>query len=118
MMESRPKNIRKPIVNLSAVDVVKFLTQDNERLDNLIILDSNNVHLHTTDGILHAAILSVKKEELKLNKLAKLFEVVHVHHGKKALMTHEMVEKVRNKAFAQKDEDTEKSVTGKDTWRA
>lgn len=91
---------KKPVIQLSAPQILRFLTSDDELLDTLIIFKSSEVQLDMTEASLYSAIVSVKPDDqFKLNKLAKLLEVAHVHHGHKGIVTHELVEQIRTQAM-------------------
>ncbi len=91
---------KKPTVQLSAPQILRFLTVDDPQLDDLIIFRSTEVQLDMTEAVLYSAIASVQPEDqFKLNKLAKLLEVAHVHHGHKHIVTHELVEQIRQRAL-------------------
>src|SRR3989344_1841738 len=91
---------KKPVIQLSAAQILRFLTTDDELLDTLIIFKSSEVQLDMTEASLYSAIASVQLQDaFKLNKLAKLLEVTHVHHGHKGIVTHELVEQIRTQAM-------------------
>lgn len=92
--------IKKPAQQLTAPQIVRFLTTEDEELDTLILCKSSEIQLDMSEGTLYTAIASLRpSDNIKLNKLAKLLEVTHVHHGHKHIVTHEMVEQVRKKAL-------------------
>lgn len=94
---------KKPTVQLSAPQVLRFLTTDDPQLDDLIIFKSSEMQIDITEAVLYSAIASVQPyDQFKLNKLAKLLEVAHVHHGHKHIVTHELVEQIRKVALQPK----------------
>lgn len=90
----------KSVITLSAPQILQFLISDDPLLDNLIIFRSSEVQIDMTEASLYSAIAAVQPyDQFKLNKLAKLLEVAHVHHGHKHIATHELVEEIRKKAL-------------------
>ena len=64
---------------LSPDAILRYLLMEDDKIDTLIMCKSSEVDLITTDFSLYEAIGSVKPDDdVKLNKLTKLFEVVNV----------------------------------------
>lgn len=91
---------KRPVVSLSAPQVLRFLVTDDPVLDDLVIFKSTAVQIDMSQAALYAALVCVQPDDqFRLNKLAKLLEVAHVHHGHKGILTHEQVEQIRAKAL-------------------
>ena len=96
----RGTQTKRPVVSLSAPQVLRFLITDDAVLDDLVIFKSIAVQIDISQAALYAALVCVQPpDQFKLNKLAKLLEVAHVHHGHKGILTHEQVEQIRAKAL-------------------
>jgi hypothetical protein len=86
---------------LNAGKILRYLIGSDEKLDTLIICNPQRQRFITTDQEVYHALGSVKEyDEFKLNKLAKLFEVVSMRTViKKQLLTDQIVEKLRGEAL-------------------
>jgi hypothetical protein len=98
-MDNKQKFLLKPEA------ILRFLITDNDQLDTLVLCKSSEVELITTDQSVYEALASVKENDsFKLNKLAKLFEVVDIESAKRLgqkrnILTHERVEELRKLAL-------------------
>ncbi|MFH1409480.1 MAG: hypothetical protein ABIH34_06215 [Nanoarchaeota archaeon] len=90
---------------LKAEAILRYLTQDDEHLDTLIMCKGSEVELITSDASLYSAMASVEDHsKIKFNKLTKFLEVVDIHSSKergqeKKVLTHEDVENLRKIAL-------------------
>ncbi|MFH1134033.1 MAG: hypothetical protein V1735_06085 [Nanoarchaeota archaeon] len=98
-MDNKQKFLLKPEA------ILRFLITDNDQLDTLVLCKSSEVELITTNQSVYEALASVKENDsFKLNKLAKLFEVVDIESAKRLgqkrnILTHERVEELRKLAL-------------------
>jgi len=95
---------RSSILNelyLDAGKILRYLIGSDDSLDTLIICNPNKLRLTTTDQEVYHALGSVKEyDAFKLNKLAKLFEVVSMRTvAKKKLLTEDILDKLRLEAL-------------------
>jgi len=97
---------------LSSEQLLKFLIGKDETVDTLIICGKEGTSLFTTDLALHEAFGSIKPyDNVKTNRIAKLFENVDVESFRKAakmgkpVLTHERVEELRSVALKNKNDN-------------
>lgn len=97
--------MQKQRLYLNAETIYKFITSDDEKLDNLIICKPNDIELLTTDQSVYEALASIEnKSKVNLNKLVKLIESAAIKHfpdvtGKtRTIISHERAEEIRNKS--------------------
>ncbi len=97
--ESRPSMLNEMF--LDAGKILRYLIGNDEHLETKIICNPEKRRFVTTDQELYHALGSVKEyDNFRLNKLAKLFEVVSVRTvSKKQLLTDEVVDKLRAEAL-------------------
>ncbi len=81
--------------------ILRYLIGNDDRLDTLIICNPDRQKFVTTDQELYHAIGSIKEyDDFNLKKLSKLFETVAVRTvAKKAILTEDIVEKLRSEAL-------------------
>ena len=94
---------------LNADVILKFLIEEDDKLDTLIIYNPSQ-ELVTSDYAIYEALASIKTyDNFNLNKLKKFFEVVDVISYKeefskeKPLLNEERVEQIRKAALGKGD---------------
>ena len=82
--------------------ILRYLISNDDKTDTAIMCKEENVVLYTSDLSLHEAFGSIKSnDEIKMNKIAKLFENLDVfpfrqiQKRNKPVLTHERVDKLR-----------------------
>ncbi len=88
---------------LKAEAIHRFLTTENEQLDNLIICKPENLELVSSDQSLYEGLASVEdKKDINLNKLVKLLEVTAIRHFpevtklNRSIISHKRAEEIRD----------------------
>jgi len=88
------------VIKLNPEFILKYLIGNDEKADTLVMCNSSEVKLITTEQALYEALGCIKSyDDFKLNKLVKLLEVVEVQAGEKAILKEERVEELRGKAL-------------------
>lgn len=87
---------------LNAVTIHRFITKDDEKLDNLIICKPEGIDLITSDQSLYEALASIEdKTKVNLNKLVKLAEITAIKHfpdltkKQRTIISHERADEIR-----------------------
>jgi hypothetical protein len=106
---SRPPRHPRSALNeyfLDAGKILRYLIGGDEKMETLIICNPYRQRFITTDQEVYHALGSVKEyDEFRLNKLAKLFEVVSMRTvARKKLLTDEIVDKLRADALSNQQE--------------
>ena len=99
---------------LNADVILKFLIEEDDKLDTLLIYNPNK-QLVTSDYAVYEALASSKPyDNMNINKLKKFFEVVDVisyrtaNNKDKPQLTEERVEQIRKAALTKKNEGDKK----------
>jgi len=99
-MESRQTLMLKPEL------ILRYLISEDDKTDTLIMCNTSDINLITTDQNIYQALCCINKEDnFNLNKLKKLFEVADVHSFKekfgkeKIIVTDKRVEELRKLAL-------------------
>jgi len=99
-------NHQKHKMRLSSEAILRYLIGNDDELDTLIMCKSSEIELVTYDLNVYEALASVKPyDNFRLNKLAKLFEVVDVQSYKertgnnKPILVDARVEELRKLAL-------------------
>ena len=86
--------------------ILRYLIGEDDKIKTLIICESSEVEILTSDFEIYEALGSIKPyDSFKLNKLTKLFEVVKIvsyeetMHKQKSILTDARVEELREKAL-------------------
>ena|SRR3989344_4483701 len=86
--------------------ILRYLVKDDDKIDTMVMCKKPDVELMAADFSVYEALASLKpNDNVKLNKLAKFFEVVDVvsykyaNKKEKPIMKHERVEELRKLAL-------------------
>ncbi len=105
-IEIRDGKPEKKKLLLKPEAILRYLISADEDMENLIFFRSSDVDIITTDRNVYEALGSVKPyDEFKLNKLAKLFEVVEVQPQEKVILKDERVEEIRKNALKKMEQE-------------
>ena len=73
------ETIQQEKIYLKPETLLRFLTEEDELLDTMILCNTSYLHIYTFDQSLYEALGSIEdKQTINFNKLTKLLEVIDV----------------------------------------